>query len=646
MKDVFGGGFLSPSSPQIPQVLATQQAQGALADAGRAFAARAAQGDYSWLADATPEQLEAYRKEATAERTKQLRRGTLTGEEAPPPVPSLAELQREQTTAQRDNRYGTDLSWLDPSMQYQANLLGTSAGSTAAADPNAIAQQNAAMARAGELSNANLQFESPAQQQALMQQWAQIQGGQGAPQFMGNAQQQQLAQQLLGVAAPQFSGDADQRAVLNQALGMATNQGPGSLAFDTSGRQGEQYGNLQGIIAGGGATAIEMADRARQRGDSEAWLRGQREADMADYAERGLTGSGMELLSLSSDRQAAAGRNSLADLETAKALEERRLGAINSAAGLATNMRGQTIDEQGLLNTRATSGLSAASSTANSMRDANIREQLGLNEAARGQISGAADITGQMRTQDYNERTFLDDRMTNALQQQLDAANKMRDQTATERIANSNAQQAALSTQATTSSNARNSSAQEAQYRATSADDFSELNQSAINRAAQDNQRVLTDAYSQMMNNRQQWEMNNFNQQNNIGINRDAGDQADNDSGYRQGQALGASDTAFWNNMSAEQRAQIMAIFGGGQDRVADAAAAGNAAAGQIAAGGVGAAGTAIGAVIGGVGAGATVGGATAAQGAATGAQVGSQALLSKDEEERLRRGTATGSGT
>ena len=369
---------------------------------------------------------------------------------------------------QRDARYGNDMAWLDPSLQYQPNLLGQSAGSQTFTDPALAAQQQALLTQNQALGTSNLSFQDPSVQQGLASQWAQIQGGQGAPQFMGNSQQQALMQQLLGVAAPSFKGEGDQRNVLNAAMGFMSNSGPGSLSFDNGARQGEQYGNLQDIIKGGGATAIEMADRQRARADSEAWLRGQREADMADYAERGLTGSGMELLNLAADRQSAAGRNSQADLDMAKALEERRLGAINSAAGLATNMRGQTIDEQGLLNSRATTGLSAASGLANSMRSADIQEQLGLNQALQSQALGAAGIAGTMRGQDMAEKSYLDQRMINALGQQTDLATTMRNQQADEQIANRNAQLNALGQAGTLANQMRTSDAQEGQYRASS----------------------------------------------------------------------------------------------------------------------------------------------------------------------------------
>lgn len=475
-----------------------------------------------------------------------------------------------------DSRFGTDLSWLDPSFQYQAALLGQSAGSQAFTDPALQQAQYNLLGQNQALANQQLQFQSPAVQQGLANQWAQIQGGQGAPQFMGNAQQQQLMQSLLGVQAPRFSGDADQRQVLNAALGYMNNTGPGSLQFDTSGRQGEQYGNLQGIIAGGGATAIEMADRARARGDSEAWLRGQREADMADYAERGLTGSGMELLSLSSDRQAAAQRNSLADLETAKALEERRLGAINSAAGLATNMRGQTIDEQGLLNNRATAGLGAASSTANSMRDANIREQLGLNQALQSQFTNAANIAGTMRGQDFNERSYLDERMINALGQQTTLANLMRDQQLQEQVAGRSATQNALNAASGIANQVRGAQAQEGQYRASAADDFATRNQSAINNANTSNSQFLQNSYQQMMANRQQWQMNLLNQ----GINVAGGlmdfDAGENRTGFNQGTNVGTNVSNQFNNAQTGFNSALLNQFNGGQANVLAAQQASN----------------------------------------------------------------------
>lgn len=260
------------------------------------------------------------------------------------------------------DRYLNDLSWLDPSMQYNPSLLGESATSKVFADPEAQKAQWAALQRSGQMV------------------------GEG-------------------------------------------------LSFDQSGRQAAQYGNLQDIIGGGGATAIEMADRARQRADSESWLRGQREADMADYAERGLTGSGMELLSLSSDRQAAAGRNSLADLQMAKDLEQRRMQAINDAAGLAGTMRGQTMQEQIAGRSAQESALQMNADLASKLRDTSMTEGLKRAEgtdafALKNQeaINQAASENTAFRQKAWQDRMrAIQDWQTSMVGKKLDAAGQVMD---------------------------------------------------------------------------------------------------------------------------------------------------------------------------------------------------------------------------
>jgi hypothetical protein len=103
--------------------------------------------------------------------------------------------------------------------------------------------------------------------------------------------------------------------------------------------------SLFGIAKDGGATAQERSRRAGARADSEGWLRGQREADMQNLAERGMSGSGAELLALGNDRQAAAQRNSAADLETDAWLEQRALDATMKGGELAGQMRDTGFNE-------------------------------------------------------------------------------------------------------------------------------------------------------------------------------------------------------------------------------------------------------------------------------------------------------------
>lgn len=102
---------------------------------------------------------------------------------------------------------------------------------------------------------------------------------------------------------------------------------------------------LMGIANGGGATDIERARMANARNEQEGWLRGQREADLQNMAERGMAGSGAELADLAMDRQAAGNRISNASLQTQAMLQERALNALMSGSNLASGMRGSSFNE-------------------------------------------------------------------------------------------------------------------------------------------------------------------------------------------------------------------------------------------------------------------------------------------------------------
>lgn len=128
--------------------------------------------------------------------------------------------------------------------------------------------------------------------------------------------------------------------LLGQSAGSSVFADPRAIAA-----QNEALDSIMGIARGGGATAAERARMASARRDQESWLRGQREGDMQDLAERGMAGSGAELLTVGNDRQAAAGRISQADLETEAMLEQRAIDATMAGSQMASGMRGQSSDE-------------------------------------------------------------------------------------------------------------------------------------------------------------------------------------------------------------------------------------------------------------------------------------------------------------
>lgn len=270
-----------------------------------------------------------------------------------------ARAARDAQTAQLNEKYGSEYSWAqNPEFLMNPVLLGQSQRALAQSDPMAQLAQYAGLGKANELMNTDFSFMGPEQQQQMLD----------------------LVKQMAIKA-----------------------QDPKSFEFDRSGRQDEQYGNYQGIIAGGGADAIERAMRLRARQDSESWLRGQREADLQSYGERGLGGSGMELQSLSQAQQGAAGRNALADAEMAAALEKRKMDAIGGASDLASMMRQQAIDEQKLYAGSQDSILATGATIANAMRQAQLDEQLGARKAQNDTLSTYGDLASKIRDASFDE---------------------------------------------------------------------------------------------------------------------------------------------------------------------------------------------------------------------------------------------------
>lgn len=114
------------------------------------------------------------------------------------------------------------------------------------------------------------------------------------------------------------------------------------LTADQKSRDAQQgvVDELGSIYDQGGTTARDRMLRAKARAESENWLKGQREADMQDLAERGMDGGGAELLTLLGDRQDAATRLSMADLQASADSEQRALDALMGKGAMASQMEG------------------------------------------------------------------------------------------------------------------------------------------------------------------------------------------------------------------------------------------------------------------------------------------------------------------
>lgn len=103
---------------------------------------------------------------------------------------------------------------------------------------------------------------------------------------------------------------------------------------------------LEEIANSGGHTAADVAVLNRIQSDVAAADRGRRDAIKQGMAQRGMGGSGMELLSLLDSSQAATDRASQAGLDIAGQAQERALNAMLSGGQLAGSIRGQDFGEQ------------------------------------------------------------------------------------------------------------------------------------------------------------------------------------------------------------------------------------------------------------------------------------------------------------
>ncbi len=124
----------------------------------------------------------------------------------------------------------------------------------------------------------------------------------------------------------------------------------------TEAAQKRALDELFGLYEKGGLGAQDRAARAQARAESENWLKGQREASRQSMAQRGMLGSGADLLMQLGDSQGAATRLSAADLQTSADAERRALDALLAGGDLGTKMRDQS-DAYTTENSRQAGGL-------------------------------------------------------------------------------------------------------------------------------------------------------------------------------------------------------------------------------------------------------------------------------------------------
>lgn len=479
----------------------------------------------------------------------------------------LAQIQAEQDAQQLtpdqqaiEDRFGHDMSWLDPAFQYQATTApqittqdALQYGTTA--DPAAQAAQRRAVDQLFARSNAGASGDERYAMQELRGSigdlnWLADRGAtadeRAALSGMSGAAGDLIERGRAGATAEERTAIADQRRVMESLFG-DYERGASDVELEAQDAQRRAMGELFGLWDSGGATALERARRAQARAESENWLEGQRLADMQDLAERGMSGSGAELASLQADRQAAASRLSMADLETDAALEERAMQALLSGSGVA----GELLAGEGNIQARR------------------LQQLFGAGDAARGISGTLGDIEGRSTQQLAAGGGLYGDVAqgwgnveNRGLQARLGAADAAGAYGGIAGSVESRALEALLGAERGASAMRSASDA----YVGANADrmlDAATFNADMINRAAQQNTQFLQNAYRDTMADRLRWAMHETALRSGIAQSLLGSDIQETQFGYGQGYDTAASDVAGRNNAQSNYNTTTLGAYTG-----------------------------------------------------------------------------------
>lgn len=103
---------------------------------------------------------------------------------------------------------------------------------------------------------------------------------------------------------------------------------------------------LDEIVQGGGMTAADEANLSMIQNQAATADRGRREAIMQNMDQRGMGGSGMELLNQLQSSQAATNRQAQGGLDVAAMAQQRALDSMLNQGQMAGQMRAQDFGEQ------------------------------------------------------------------------------------------------------------------------------------------------------------------------------------------------------------------------------------------------------------------------------------------------------------
>lgn len=162
---------------------------------------------------------------------------------------------------------------------------------------------------------------------------------------------------------------------------------------------------LQDIAQNKGLTDMDRAQLAQIGAEEDTAARGQREAIIQNAQQRGLGGSGIELLSQMQNQQDSATRRSARDTGVAGMAQQRALAALQQAGQLGGNIQQQSFNQQ--------AAVAGANDAINQFNAANQQKVALANTGARNDAQAAnlankqnianANVNLQNQQQQYNK---------------------------------------------------------------------------------------------------------------------------------------------------------------------------------------------------------------------------------------------------
>ena len=161
---------------------------------------------------------------------------------------------------------------------------------------------------------------------------------------------------------------------------------------------------LQDISSSGGMTMMDKSNLNQIAVDEATKARGQREAIMQNAQQRGLGGSGMDLMAQLQNEQGAATNKSMRDLSVAGMAQQRALDALIKGGDLAGNIQAQEFNQGAA---RAGANDAIAKFNAQNQNATNQMNTQAKNIAQAGNLAskqGVANANANIQTQQNKQR--------------------------------------------------------------------------------------------------------------------------------------------------------------------------------------------------------------------------------------------------